>query len=474
MPRKGRMGMQPLELFVLTDTHYYSKKNWVDGDPYAFPPAREQLFRRGSEEILRAVFEELCVPGAPELVLISGDLTNNGEITSHEEIREMLRELEKRGKRVFVTTATHDYRGEGKSYGFDKNNDRVDVPAFLRDDLREFWREFGMDKAISVHEPTMCYAAELTPEYRLLALNDDKGYDHAGFTEECFAWIQQQAKEAREKGQFLIAMTHHPVLTPSPLYKLIAPGDLLEEGETRAKQFADMGVPVMFTGHSHIHNITRIDSEAGNAFYDVSTSATVGFPPNYRRVRFDPDGGTVDIKTIRVDHVPGLDLDGMTLTKYTEKMFLGVVTDILDSAENDYETFITLANGFSLREPKARKLKPVIRPAAKWLNHLTFGKVWKWTRRQNGVPKAEMKPQWDRLVVPFAVTLAANLYRGDADLPKDGVEYRVASALFRKLDRLSKPFADKLKAKGIESISAILLPLLHNDGIPDADYTIRL
>ena len=135
---------------------------------------------------------------------------------------------------------------------------------------------------------------------------------------------------------------------------------------------------------------------------------------------------------------------------------------------------ITLANGFSLREPKARKLKPVIRPAAKWLNHLTFGKVWKWTRRQNGVSKAEMKPQWDRLVVPFAVTLAANLYRGDADLPKDSVEYRVASALFQKLDRLFKPFADKLKAKGIESISAILLPLLHNDGIPDADYTVRL
>jgi hypothetical protein len=373
-----------------------------------------------------------------------------------------------------VTTATHDYRGEGVSYGFDKNNNRVDVPAFYRDDLRAFWREFGMDKAVSMHEPTMCYAAELTPDYLLLALNDDKGYDHAGFTEECFDWIREQAKKANDKGQFIIAMTHHPVLSPSPLYKLIASGDMLEDGENRAKQFADMGVPVMFTGHSHIHNITRIDSEAGNPFYDVSTSATVGFPPNYRRVRFDPDGGTVEIKTNSVETVPGLDLGGLTLPQFTEKQFLGVVTDILDAADKDYEEFIHLANSFSLREHKARKLKPIIHPAAKWLNRLTFGKVWKWTRRQNGVTKAEMQPQLDRLVVPFAVSLAANLYRGDADLPKDGVEYRVASALFAKLDRLSKPFSEKLKAKGIESISAILLPLLHNDGIPDADYTIKL
>ena len=38
--------MKTLDVVILTDTHYYSKKNWVDGDPFAFPPAREQLFRR--------------------------------------------------------------------------------------------------------------------------------------------------------------------------------------------------------------------------------------------------------------------------------------------------------------------------------------------------------------------------------------------------------------------------------------------
>ncbi|MCR5484714.1 MAG: metallophosphoesterase [Clostridiales bacterium] len=466
--------MKPLDFAVLTDIHYYSKKNWVDGDPYAYPPAHEQLYRRGSEEIIRSVFDDLCKDGMPQIVLISGDLTNNGEVTSHEEIRELLRELKSRGKRVYVTTATHDYRGNGLSYGFDKNNKKVDVPAFVREDLREFYREFGMDEAVDVHYETMCYSVDLTPEYRLLALNDDKGYDHAGFTDECFDWIKRQAEDAKQKNMFIIAMTHHPVLSPSPLYRLIAPGDLLEKGEVRAKAFADLGISFMFTGHSHIHNISSVTSDGGNVFYDISTSALVGFPPNYRTVRFDPESGKVEIKTTTVEDVPSLDTNGTSLSEFTEKQFLGTVGDILDSAENDYAEFQKLADSFSLRPEKSAKLKWIIQPAAKYVNRLTFGKIWRKTKRQNGVSKAEIMPLRDKKIVPFAISMAASLYRGDADIPKDSAEYRIAKAFFKKLDRLTKPFSKKLASAGIDSLSSALLPLLHNESLPDAECVLDM
>ena len=465
--------MKTLDVVILTDTHYYSKKNWVDGDPYAFPPAREQLYRRGSEEIIRHVLDSLCEEGEPEIVLISGDLTNNGEVTSHEEMRELLRELKRRGKRVYVTTATHDYRGEGVSYGFDRNNQKVDVPAFCREDLRAFYQEFGRDEAVSVHEQTMSYAVDLTPEYRLLALYDDRGYDHAGYTDECFVWIRAQILQAQEKGMFVFAMTHHPVLTPSPLYKLIASGDLLENGEARAKAFADLGVHVMLTGHSHIHNIPSVTSDKGNVFYDVSTAALVGFPPKYRVLHFDPDARSAAIETRTVDHVPGLDTDGLSLSAFTEKQFLGTVSDILTTAETDYEAFIPLANGFSLREDKARKLKWIIQPAAKMVNRLTFGKIWKLIGgKRCGISRGEIAPiRWEK-VVPFAMQMAANLFRGDPAFDTDSVQYRLAKAFFVRLDKLSKPFASKLKGAGIESISGLLLPLLHKEGLPDGDCTI--
>lgn len=465
--------MKPLSVVIISDPHYYSKKNWVDGDPYKFPPHREQQYRRGSEEILKYVFDEICQNGEPDIVLINGDLTNNGEITSHEEMRELLRSLKERGKRVYVTTATHDYQDNGLSYGYDSENNEVDVPALKREDLYDYYFEFGMNEALSIHMPSMCYTVQLEDGYRLLALNDDHGNEHAGFTNDCFEWIKEQIELAHKDNQFIVAMTHHPILTPSPLYKIIAPTNVVENGVETAKKFADMGIPCIFTGHSHVHNITSVTSESGNIIYDVSTSSVVGFPPYYRHAVFKPNIKQISVTSTLVENVPSLETDGISLSAYIEKLFLGVVEDILNSAENDYETFQNLAIGFSLEKNMSKKLKPIIQPIAKYLNHLTFGRVWKLTKRRSKVTKQEIAEIKNKKVVPFAIDMVANLYRGDANLDATSVEYRVAVGFFEFVEKLSKPFAKKLKALGIESITSVVLPLLHKDGISDSNAELK-
>lgn len=465
--------MKPLSLTIISDPHYYSKKNWVDGNPYQFPPKREQQYRRGSEEIIKYVFDKICRDNESDIILINGDLTNNGECTSHEEMRELLRSLKNRGKRVYVTTATHDFRSDGISYGYDKKDNKVDVPAFVRNDLYEYYYEFGMNEALSIHMPSMSYIVQLEDGYRLLALNDDKGYNHAGFTDECFEWIKEQVENAKKDNQFIIAMTHHPILPPSPLYKIIGAKDMLECGELRAKQFADMDVPCIFTGHSHIHNISLIKSEQGNVFYDVSTSSLVGFPPYYRKAAFDPDNKSIDIHSVLVDNVPNLDTDGKSLSDYIENLFLGTVSDILNSAENDFEKFTELAVGFSLKKEKAYKLKFFIQNGAKFINHLTFGKVWRYTKRKNKVTAQEIQSIKTKAVLPFVIELVANLYKGDADMSKTSVEYRVAKAFLELADNITKPFSKKLKGLGMESVSAVALPLMNKEGIKDSDAKLK-
>ncbi|MGN0467907.1 MAG: hypothetical protein ACI4GY_04180 [Acutalibacteraceae bacterium] len=101
--------MNPLKFVIMTDTHYYSKKNWLAGNYNDFPPANDQLLFKYSEEIIGHTFDELSRDDFSDIVLISGDLTNNAEIPSHEEMRDALRRLKASGKKVFVTTATHDY-----------------------------------------------------------------------------------------------------------------------------------------------------------------------------------------------------------------------------------------------------------------------------------------------------------------------------------------------------------------------------
>ncbi len=471
--------MKPLAVTLIADPHYYSKKNWVDGDPYRFPPQREQQYKRGSEEIIRYVFDEVCRDGAPDIILINGDLTNNGEVTSHEEMRALLRKLKSRGKRVYVTTATHDYAngGNGFSYGFDKDNREVLVPALQREQLYDYYFEFGLNEALSVHLPSMSYTVKLNEDYLLLALNDDVGKQQCGFTDDCFLWIEQQVRQAQANGQFVVAMTHHPVLAPSVLYRLIAPGDVLEDGEETAKRFADLGIPCILTGHSHIHNISSVKSESGNLLYDVSTASVIGYPPYYRRITFDPEQCAIAVSSVLLDRIPGLDTDGLSLSDFTKKLFLGNISDIFTFAETDYEQFSELAIGFSMPKEKSHRLKPVLRPAAKYINRLTFGRIWRFSRRTSAVTRQEMQLVKAEKVLPFAIEMIANLFKGDAALQgtsqADAVKYAIAVGFFQHLDKRAKPFHKKLQSLGIESIAATVHPLLQNDGLGDAEAILH-
>ena len=267
-------------------------------------------------------------------------------------------------------------------------------------------------------------------------------------------------------------MTHHPVVAPSVLYQLIGAKDMLDKHDLRAGQFADMGLPFILTGHSHIHNISSVETEKGNCLYDISTGALTGYPPVYREIEIFPAERKIDIKSTFVDNVPGFDTKGLSLTDYTKKLFLGSIADALEHAEKDYEKFADFAVGMSIKKETTGKYKFIIQRTAKFLNRLTFGKIWKFIRFSSKVSAAEVKTIYNKRVVPFAIDIAANLFKGDADIEKSSPEYRIAEAFLKKMDRLSKPFSKKLKAIGVESISSALLPLIHKDGISDADAVL--
>lgn len=145
--------------------------------------------------------------------------------------------------------------------------------------LFDMYSEFGPDEAISVHRESMSYVVQLSDGYRLFALNDDTNKNgKSGFSDECFEWITAEAERARRDGQMIIAMTHHPLIAPSPIYAMIGKGDMLGDYEARIEQLADIGVSFIFTGHTHIHNISDHCSKRGNRLYDICTGSPIGYP----------------------------------------------------------------------------------------------------------------------------------------------------------------------------------------------------
>lgn len=465
---------EKLKIKVITDIHYYSKRNWIDCSPYENWNPHDQQLLRESEEIIKTAFDIICDDDSSDIVLIHGDITNNGELTSHEEIIELMRELKGRGKRVYVTTATHDYQESGKSYGFSKAGG-VDVPAASREQLYDMYREFGIDEAIAVHKKSMSYVVELADGYRLLALNDDKGNTHAGYTDECFAWVEEQIADAKRNGCFVVAMEHHPILNPSPMYGIIGKHDILEDGLARASAFADSGVHMMFTGHSHIHNISYFQSENGSPFYDISTASLIGFPPTIRTVEIDGSTETVDIKTELVRELPGIDLEGLELTDYIKKCFTSMIFDMLIAAEKDTEKFADMAIAVSVPPQLVRKHKRLVHSVAKLINNLTFGKLGNLSRAETKLKKSDYADIKDEKVLPFIVDSVTNLFEGKTGYTPDTVKYKIAMGFVAVLDSIVKALPLNLKKLvGYDTISDIVRPLIYNCDIDSYNVTLNI
>ncbi len=472
---------EPLKIQFITDTHYYSRKCGVGGKAYDKAESKSQMVIKDSDLVLKAGFDMLCEDTSTDIVVLSGDTTRNGEIESHNEFIEMLRDLKKRGKRVYVITATHDFRPGGVTEGY-SGDEKIEVPAVEdRQDLWDMYYEFGPNEAISTHRESLSYVVQLAPGYRLFALNDDtnfkpEGERGSGYSDDCMKWILEQLKDAQDNDQYVIAMTHHPMIAPSPFYAIIGKGDMQRNHETTREIFADAGLHCMLTGHTHVHNISYITSKNGNRFYDIACGAMIGCPPAMRNVTFDPKNAKIDVETVLIKNVPGLDTNGKPFDEYMKGFFFGMIAEVIWAMGNDIDRLAEMTPAFSIPGEKVKKLAWVIKPIGKLLNKLTFKKIWKLCKKECGLKKADIEDIKDNKVVDFILELVQNLYCGDSPYGPETREYKLTCGFLNVIDS----FLDTIHLsigkflKGATSVRGLVEPLLWNSGYCDAQATLPL
>lgn len=470
------MSFSPLTVTVLTDTHYYSKENGTCGNAYDTANSRSQKLLAESKEVLEKAFEQIVADKSSDIVLISGDLTNNGELNAHKEFIEMLRELKSKGKQVYVITATHDYRKNGVADAY-TDNKKIETPAALRDMLYDMYREFGPDQAIAVHRESMSYIIQLCDGYRLFALNDDSNLNgKSGFSDECFQWISDRAKEAREENQFIIAMTHHPLIAPSPIYEIIGKGDMLGDYKERIEQLADIGVQFIFTGHTHIHNTSAYQSKKGNVLYDICTASPIGYPGAMRSVTFMPDSGTVDVSTVFVDTPECFESENKELRSVLEEQLIGVIRGMIKTAGEDIDKLAYMASAISIKPKLVYKFGWIIKPIFKFLNSLKVGTVAKWTKKETGLKPEDYALIKERKVVDVISELVLNLFGGESKYPPETSTYKIVIGFLSILDSVLRILHIDLKkiTKVSSSLIELVEPLLYNDKIDSYESVLEI
>ncbi len=461
------MKLKSLKLTVLTDTHHYSLESGSSGSAYEKAKSKSQKLLAESGELLDTAFNQIAENKESDILLVSGDITADGELTAHKEIIEKFRDLKNKGVRVYVITATHDFRESGETNAYDGDK-TVKTPTATRDMLFDMYREFGPDEAIAVHRQSMSYIVQLADGYRLFALNDDTNLsEKSGFSDECFEWITEQAIKARNDGQFIIAMTHHPLIAPSPIYELIGKGDMLGDYDKRLYQLADIGIQFIATGHTHIHNISVAQSDRGNVIYDICTGTPIGYPGVIRYLDIIPENNVVKASTTYVNEPESYKKSGVSLKEVFENQLIGTIRGMIETAGTDIDKLADMATSISIKPKVIYKFGWIIKPVFKFLNSLKIGTVAKWTKKETGLKKADYADIKDRKVVDLITELALNLFGGESKYPPETPTYKITIGFLNIIDSLLKTVHVDLKKilKVVPDAASLVEPLLYNSGL---------
>ncbi len=440
-----------LKFYLVTDTHHYAFEK------LGFAGGYDQKCMNESGAIIDAAFDKFIGQDEIDIVLIAGDLTNNGERESHREFVDKLRRLKAAGKSVYLITATHDYGLREAKDG------ESDCGRALRNELRGMYNDFGFHEAIAEYKDGLSYVARLQPGYRLLALNDDgNGRSFCGSDDDQLQWVLDQIKSAREDGEYLFAMTHHPVLPPSPVYPVMSKRDMHGGYETVPYLFADAGLQFIFTGHSHMQNIGFLKTPKGNVFCDINTGSLVGYPTPIRRVTLD--GEKMTVTTEKIDTFQW-DFKGKEPQDYLRDHFDHLLNDIFDSMAYDFEKFAGLAGGFSMERKTAEKLKIPIKLIGKTMQKLTLGKAGRLLFVKRKIDKSVQ----NMLIKDLVVEIVRNIFSGNEHYSPDTAVYKAVMVLLKRLNPLLKRFVKGSDAIG--DIPSFIGSLLYDD-TPDTDAVI--
>ena len=302
-----------MKITFIADTHHYSKTLGTTGKAYELRSGSDQKCLAETGDIIDAAFKQIAESDT-DAVFILGDVSNDGEMVSHIEFREKLYAL-KESKPVYIITATHDWCCDQNPRRFEGDTVSNDVEVMKSEDLPEFYKDFGPEQAIDkfiTKIGTVCYTVQLDEKVRVLCLNDDKNEnDHAGFTEDCWQWIEKQIAKATEDGCVLIGAEHH-LLIPH-VSPLIAVGSVcVADRDYVASRFADAGLKYMFVGHSHMQSTAKYTSEDGNTITEVNVGSLCGYPAPIVEVTVNDDGTlTYDVDHLKTFVLNGKEIDAL-------------------------------------------------------------------------------------------------------------------------------------------------------------------
>ncbi len=285
-------------IYIASDIHYLSPRLGTTGEAYdIFVKMRDGKEGRYIDQLIDA-FVDRVREDKPDMLIISGDLTVNGELYSHEDLAKKLGTIDEKVTKVYVIPGNHDINNVyARAFS---GEDQLMTDYVNPEKFAEIYDKFGLSLANFGESKMLNYVvnSEMNPWVLMIDSNKyDKnkslGYPETGgmLKEDTLQWMEQSMAEAQMAGRPLITVTHQNLFVHNPY---MSQGFTIENQDKMFALMKKYGSNLNFSGHIHIQNI-----EQQEGVYDVVSMSLAISPHKFGVITYKD--GTLDYRTEKLD-----------------------------------------------------------------------------------------------------------------------------------------------------------------------------
>ncbi len=273
---------------VMSDTHYYDTSLGTTGKAFEDCMNSDRKLLLQSADLLKQAVDGIITSGV-KFVLVTGDLTKDGELINHQMVAQQFQRLVDKGIKVYVIPGNHDVNNP-LAVKYDGDN-TTPVQNISASDFADIYKNCGYGDAIMRDDSSLSYVAEPQEGLWLVALDTCEYEKNKPNTEETVAgqltqsqinWLETVFQKANSQGKAIILMEHHGVVEHWKGQSKLHPDYLLTDYKYDGKFYSSYGVRLAFTGHYHAQDITLEDNSTQGFIYDVETGSLITTPCSVR------------------------------------------------------------------------------------------------------------------------------------------------------------------------------------------------
>ena len=280
---------KPVSILIASDLHYLAPSLTDGGQIFRqVLEAGDGKITEYAEEITDAFIEEV-IAEKPDILILSGDLTLNGEAESHTALIKKLETITAAGIQVLVIPGNHDLNNPN-AVRFSSNTCEPQ-PSMTSAEFRIAYKNFEYEQAIANDRNSLSYVYAACSDLWIFMVDTNSQVENT-VTDQTIQWLEKQLKKAKKQNARIIAVSHQTILTHNQIFSA---GYQIDNAEELLMLYQEYDVSANFSGHLHLQHIL---TDPESAMTEIVTSALAVSPNQYGKIQYD--GNALSYQTQRL------------------------------------------------------------------------------------------------------------------------------------------------------------------------------